>query len=219
MGDTQDAGTPPGTRRVEQRAAKRSSLMLRAAKLLAESGEYVCIVRDVSATGAKLRLFHAPPPDLHLFLELADGERHAMERVWHREDHAGFRFSCEIDVERFIRESGEFPRRPLRLNFQHPTLVRTGAETCDAALADLSQHGACVDAAARLAIGQSVRLEVPGLPVRDGRVRWRRGGRHGLVFQQAFRLDELAGHALLLQPFTQDAADDLIAAPGAARCA
>jgi hypothetical protein len=47
----------------DPRGAARSSLMFRTAKILCESGEYVCVVRDVSATGARLRLFHAAPPD------------------------------------------------------------------------------------------------------------------------------------------------------------
>jgi hypothetical protein len=80
----------------DKRAAPRSSLMFRTAKILCESGEYVCVVRDVSATGCRLRLFHAAPPDTHLFLELANGERYAIERIWTRDEYVGCRFSCTI---------------------------------------------------------------------------------------------------------------------------
>ena len=65
------------------RDAPRFSLVIRTAKLICRSGEYPCVVRDVSATGVRVRLFDALPPDSHLALELANGERYAMERVWH----------------------------------------------------------------------------------------------------------------------------------------
>lgn len=202
MGDN-DANSQSAADRPDQRAAARSSLMFRAAKLLCESGEYACIVRDVSAGGARLRLFHAPPPETHLFLELGNGDRYAMERVWARDGHAGFRFSCSIEVSRFIEEPCDLPRRPLRLNLRADAVVAADGARSHAVLMDMSQHGACVESASKFALRQRVRLECDALPARVGFVRWRRGYRHGLVFQQALRLDELAEQALTLQPFGQ----------------
>lgn len=202
---------------VELRAAPRFSVMMRTAKLLCESGEYLCIVRDVSATGTKLRLFHEPPPDTHLFLELGNGDRYAMERMWYHGHHAGFRFSSSIDVDEFIGESSPHPRRSLRLRLQLPALVTANATEGEAMLLNISQHGACIETGRQLAVGGPLRLDICGLPLRFGHVSWRRGRVHGLVFQQAFRLDELARHAQELQPFgavPANATDDL-----EARCA
>ncbi|MFN9375472.1 MAG: PilZ domain-containing protein, partial [Novosphingobium sp.] len=75
----------------ELRAAPCISLMLRAAKLVRPAGEFLCILRDVSATGLKARLFHALPQDGPLALELGTGERHPIEPVWERDRHVGFR--------------------------------------------------------------------------------------------------------------------------------
>jgi hypothetical protein len=185
----------------DPRGAARSSLMFRTAKILCESGEYVCVVRDVSATGARLRLFHAAPPDEHLFLELANGDRYAMERVWVRDDHAGFRFSCVIDLDRFIAEPNRYPRRPIRLNLQRPVDIVVDGVAVPAMLLDLSQQGARVEAGRKLALEQKLWLAVEGLPERFGCVRWRGGYSHGLVLQQGLALDELARCALALQPF------------------
>jgi hypothetical protein len=186
---------------VEMRAAPRSSLMCRTGKILCESGEYVCVVRDVSATGARLKLFHAAPPDQHLFLELANGDRYAMERVWAQGEHVGFRFSCTIDVDRFIAEPSHWPRRPIRINLQRPADVTADGVVSPALLLDLSQHGARIEAGRKFALEQKLWLAIGDRPARFGCVRWRRGYRHGLVLQQSFRLDELAGYALALQPF------------------
>jgi hypothetical protein len=201
----------------DMRAAPRSSLMCRTGKLLCESGEYACVVRDVSATGCRIRLFHAAPPDRHLFLELANGERYAMERMWHRGDHAGFRFSCTIDVDRFIAEPSPYPRRAIRLRMHCPADVIAGGVASPVVLRDLSQQGACIEAGRKFALEQMLRLEVEGLPSRLGCVRWRRGYAHGLVLQQSFPLDALARHALALQPFTPVAEPQ--AAPPVARSA
>ena len=45
----------------DQRGAQRYSLMLRAAKVMTPEGEWVCNVREVSATGLRLRFFHDLP--------------------------------------------------------------------------------------------------------------------------------------------------------------
>ena len=185
----------------ELRAAPRSSLMCRTAKLLCESGEYVCIVRDVSATGARIRLFHDAPPDQHLFLELANGDRYAMERVWQQGDQLGFRFSCTIDVDRFIAEPSPYPRRPIRLRLQSPADVIVDGVISPAVLLDLSQQGARIEAGRKFALEQKLWLSLDGLPRRFGCVRWREGYSHGLVLQQSLKLDELAQYALDLQPY------------------
>ncbi|MBV1691208.1 PilZ domain-containing protein [Novosphingobium sp. G106] len=220
MTQAQDASEQPGTPAesgagfgADMRAAPRSSLMFRTAKLLCETGEYVCVVRDISATGCRLRLFHMAPPDQHLFLELANGDRYAMERVWTRDDHAGFRFSCEIDVDHFIAEPSPYPRRPIRLNLKLPADVVVDGVAAPAVLLDLSQQGARIDAGRKFAIEQKLWLGVEGQPQRFGCVRWRNGYTHGLVLQQGFKLDELAHYALALQPF---GADPTVPAPAAA---
>ena len=203
----------------DRRAARRSSLMFRAAKLLCESGEYVCIVRDVSATGLRLRLFHAAPPERHLFIELANGERVAMERIWERGDEAGLRFSCTIDVADFIREPSPFARRPIRLNIAAPALLTSEGRSSPVQLRDLSQHGARIHADWPVSQGGIVRLDVAGLPTRVGCVRWRRHAAHGLVFQQAYPLDAFAQHALTLQPFAPVALPGQAPGDDMARCA
>ena len=167
----------------ERRDAPRFSLMMmRAAKLLCESGEYIGIVRDVSATGTKVRLFHEPPPDTHLFLELANGERYAMERMWHRDGHAGFRFSSSIDVAEFMEESGHKPRHPIRLRLQRQAYVMVKGRDSGAMLVNLSQHGACIETGRQLALCEQLRLEIEGLPPRIGHVQARDGFAHELVF-------------------------------------
>jgi hypothetical protein len=197
----------------ELREAPRFSLVMRTAKLLCETGEYVCVVRDISATGTRLRLFHAIPPDSHLYLELANGQRYAMERMWQDGDHAGFRFASPIAVAEFVEETSPHPRRPLRLRLQRSCLATADGRDWRAMLVNMSQQGACIEASGEIPVGQQLRLEVPGIPLRFGHVCWRKKHAHGLVFQQSFRLDELARYALELQPFAPEQTAETESAP------
>lgn len=184
----------------ELRAAPRFTLMLRAAKLVTPVGEFLCVLRDASATGFKAKLFH-PLPDVDGYeLELGSGERFAVEPVWQADGHAGFRFSDgSIDVHALIEEAGEFPKRHIRLALTLPVAIEAAGESRAAELRNLSQNGAAIEIELGLALGQLVRFKADGLPPLDGRVRWRRGKAHGLVFQQGFRLDQLAELAARLQ--------------------
>ena len=185
----------------DQRAAARFTLLLRAGKLVSDAGEFLCIVRDASTTGIKARLFHELPQDDRFDLELGNGDRYPVEPVWERDGHAGFRFAAgPIDVHALMDESTPFPKRSIRLRLELPLLVcPAGGAARLGQLLDLSQQGALVMATPGFALGQQVRIEAPGLPARHARVRWRRGAAHGLVFQEGFKLDELAVIAHRLQ--------------------
>src|SRR5688500_14235974 len=83
----------------EDRAAPRFTLLIRAAKLIAPPGEFICVIRDVSETGISLRGFHVLPAEEPLALELQTGEQLALEPVWARGLEAGFRFRGPVAVE------------------------------------------------------------------------------------------------------------------------
>jgi hypothetical protein len=185
------------------RAAPRFALLIRSAKLICDSGEYLCIVRDVSASGVRLRLFHALPAQEQMTLELSTGERFTIDRVWEREDHAGFRFVDEIDVHRFINESGPYKKRALRLSIRFPAVVTVNGESIDVTICNLSREGARIESAHRFARGQKLTVQARGIPAIMGIVRWRREPDYGVVFQQLFTFEELARLATTLQPIAK----------------
>lgn len=179
----------------ELRVAPRFALLLRSAKLIADGREYLCIVRDVSQTGVKLRLFHELPKAAMLVLETTSGERYPMHMVWEAKGEAGFRFLQPIDIDAFITESGAYPRRPLRLRVHHAAKLHTGGETVPATILDISRQGARIETATRLAIGQKLRIEARELPQFEATVCWRREPAYGLVFTQLMAVEELAQRA------------------------
>ena len=189
----------------EMRGAQRFTLLIRTAKLVCESGEFLCIIRDVSETGVRLRLFHALPADTRMALELSNGEHYFIERVWERDSHAGFRFAAPIDVQAFIAEVSPYPRRQMRLRLQFPVLLTAEDQAYVATVCDLSTHGARIECERYLAIGQRIKLKGDRFPFNLARVCWRSGNAYGLAFEQVFTLEALAVMAAELQQCGQTA--------------
>jgi len=197
-------GTDPET---DLRAAPRVSLLIRPAKLIAPSGEYLCVLRDASATGVKVRCFH-PLPAQSMVLELGNGDRYDVERMWEQGDHAGLRFRHAVPVEYLIRESGPYAKRPLRLRVTLPGLLVAGRDVLRVTIRDLSQQGARLECDEQLAIDRRFRLEIPGVAPIVAKVRWRRLPAVGLVFEETFRLEDFARLAFRLQPLPQPPGED-----------
>lgn len=202
MARRKSAVSGPAAEPADQRAAQRFTLILRAGKLLTDSGEYLCVLRDVSSGGLRLRLFHplTLPPSLKI--ELAGGEQYQLDLAWQDGEQAGFRFAGgPVDTDRLLEEAGPFPKRSIRLRLHQPLTLalRSDGPALQAQLHDISQFGAALSCAERLAIGQQLELDAPGLGRLAARVRWRRGELYGLVFEQSYRLDGLARLVARLQ--------------------
>ncbi|MDY6949828.1 MAG: hypothetical protein SXG53_29495, partial [Pseudomonadota bacterium] len=110
-----DAALPSTLAGAELRGAQRFKTMMRTAKLIGLTGEFLAVIRDVSDTGLKLKLFH-PVPEERMALELADGSHFFIEKVWERDTEAGFRFSAPIDVASFLTVLGRKDEGRIWLN-------------------------------------------------------------------------------------------------------
>ena len=177
----------------DRRAGPRVTVMIRPAKLIADNREFLCVVRDVSEGGLKLRLFHALPQHRHLTIEFENGERHAIQLIWQDGELAGCGFVGEVDLPRLIAaHQGPYPRRQPRLQVAVDAVLCTGGLRTPITMRDISQRGAAIDCPGWLMIDELVRIESSVLPTIHAKVRWRRPPRYGVVFEQTFRLEELA---------------------------
>lgn len=183
----------------EQRAAPRFFALIRSAKLISAQGEFVCVVRDVSVTGVRLRCFHTLPTGSAMALELQNGDVFELELVRQEGMEASFRFTTAVTIERLMQEAELFPRRPLRLSLAIPLTLRTPAGPVAAVTRNMSQQGCRVETAYPLALAQPVIVDSPHLPGIRAKVRWRRDGDCGLVFDDTFSLKDFAIHAARLQ--------------------
>ncbi|WP_298335527.1 PilZ domain-containing protein [uncultured Erythrobacter sp.] len=185
----------------EQRQSHRAALMLRRAKLVCQSGEYLCLIRDVSEKGIGLGFLHDVPPEPRALLQLANGMTYPVERVWAQSRQAGYRFGCTITLEEFLREEGPHPIRPLRLNIEGPVRIQDGRAAMEATLVDLSCEGAKIICEDDLRSKGLISFELPGLAPQLASIRWNERNHFGLQFQHPLSSEELAECAHMLQPF------------------
>jgi len=187
----------------ELRAAPRFTLLIRTAKLVSAQGEFVCVIRDVSETGVSVRMFHALPGCKHFALHMPGGAAYEITAVWQRDNEAGFTFDQPVEVPQLINESGEYPKRGLRLGLCFPVMVTTLTHRFEGVVENISQQGARIACDGLLAIDQTVGIEAPGVggelrKVR-AKIRWRRDQCYGLVFDDTFTLGDFARMAAWLQ--------------------
>ena len=181
-----------------RRSAPRFALMIRAARLILDGRDYLCVIRDVSATGMKISLFHPLPPHHTLAVGLGNGECHGADVAWTDGDHVGLRFHAPTTVERLLDENrGPEQREPIRLQIALEALVHAGREAMPARFVTIAQQAATIEVPQKLLIGEQVRIQTAMLPPLIAKVRSRdrnsqAGMTHELAFDSPFRLDELA---------------------------
>ncbi len=177
---------------VEQRGARRYTSLIRSAKLVCGQGEFVCVIKDVSASGISLRTFHALPTDPTLALELQNGEIYEIEKVRSSGNEGSYKFKEPVEVERLIHENWNFPKRQLRLNIFIPVVASTLTKSAEGMTVNLSQQGARLECDEVFAIDQPVRIKSSAFPETRATVRWRQDSNYGLVFDNTLSLREFA---------------------------
>jgi hypothetical protein len=187
-----------GPDHANRRNAPRFTLMIRAARLILDGRDYLCVIRDVSATGMKIRLFHPLPPHGALAIGLGNGECHGADVAWSEGDHIGLQFHSPTSVDSLLDEDcGPKPRAPIQLKIGMEALVHAGREAMPARFVTISQQSASIEVSQKLVIGEHVRIQTAMLQPLIAKVRARgrtspAGMTHELDFDSPFRLDELA---------------------------
>ena len=195
-----NGGAMPALRSMdEQRNAPRFTVLIRAAKLITPDGEFLCVIRDVSDSGISVRIFHQIPDCGEMLIELQNSEQYTVDLVWQDEERAGFRFKSEVDVARIIELPSRFAKRAIRLSLSAPAELVAGLQILPVTLLDISQQGAKIESAQLFSIDQRVKLRAEGLRETAAKIRWRRNGQCGLVFEDTFQFGEVARIAQSLQ--------------------
>jgi len=191
LGETIPSGAEEVT--ASKRLSSRISLMIRAAKLIADNREYLCLVRNVSVGGLNVQIFHDLPKHESLAVEFDNGETRAVNLRWQSGDRLGCEFLFPLeDPAIVVEQSGlQYRRRP-RLQVTHDAELHAGGRCIPVVLRDISQQGAGIDSDTLLMLGELVRIKSEVLPSLFARVRWRSHPRYGLVLEKVFSMAELA---------------------------
>lgn len=184
----------------DRRGLPRFRTILIVAKLIVDGHERFCLIRDASTSGLKIKLFSPLPDHDRLAVELANGRQYQVRCVWSVGENAGLQFLDPITLEYLLDYASDANRRRhMRLRIALTGMLRFGDKTAPVTLRDISQHGASIETERWLLIDELVKIETAIFPVIYAKVRWRNHPHYGVIFEETFRLEELALKSILAE--------------------
>ena len=180
----------------DRRSSSRQTIILRIGVLAYAERSTFCVVKDISPTGAQLRLFGSVPADAAVALRVGDEDAVNGRIAWVRDMSAGIEFDDPIDATRLLRVMQKVApvkrRSSPRVEAAARVLLRTGGRSYPAELADISAMGARVRALRPVRLGPSVMVTLPDLPTVKAFVRWTDETDLGLVFESPLPIQLIA---------------------------
>jgi hypothetical protein len=180
----------------ERRTEQRHTSLLRVGKLVTETEQLLCMIRNISSAGAMLKIYQSLEVGSAVEIEVTPDCPVAATVIWVQEDLAGVAFAEKIDVVAALRggpRMGPYRRvaRTPRLRTRRPATMHTDDIECQVVLCDLSLNGAKIETDAELATDVEVALFVDGLQPLTGRVRWCHDLHAGMEFDIPVQMDVL----------------------------
>lgn len=175
---------------------KRVTTILLIGKLLSGRGEALCRIRNLSSGGLMAEI-HAPlEVDDAVQIELKAGNRLAGRVRWTREGRMGVAFDETVEVgsvlaSAMVRTTAQGLARAPRFAIDCPAELRHDRGRHAGRLINVSQGGACLMADFEPGPDRLLTLAIPGLPERQGGLRWARDGALGLAFVESLAFDTL----------------------------
>lgn len=175
-------GTPP-----EARSEQRHRTVMLTAKLIDPAGERLCMLKDISPSGMRIRLFGAQPIPRQSLFEFSEGGRVSASMKWQDGRLAGFEFDQALDVERLLHGPARgYRRRTPRLACDRTVRISTEDELFRARMTDISLRGVGLESDDFGDLGKRVSVELPRLGQKSGVICWSRHGRLGITFDTPF---------------------------------
>ena len=181
----------------ERRAEERQTTLLRVGKLVTESDERLCMIRNISSAGAMLKLYQPIAVGAAVAVEITPDCPVTATVIWTQDEFAGVGFDAPIDVVAALRgegQAGPYRRvaRTPRVQVRRLALMHTDEIEREVMLCDLSLNGAKIETDTALAGDTEIALFVEGLPPLSGRIRWCHDARAGMEFDIPVPMDVLA---------------------------
>ena len=181
-------------RPAERRADERVIPLLKVAKLVADDGERLIRVRNISAGGLMAEIGDCPAVGEAIAVELSS-QKIPSTVTWIREGLVGIKFDHCVDLGELL--AGRKPRhgfrpRPPRLEVNCKASVRLGSIYYTVDVQDISLGGMKVEPIEEYCVGEEVTVVVESLRPIKGEVRWYSERRAGIVFKKPLEFEELA---------------------------
>jgi hypothetical protein len=180
------SGDPPAD--TDQRSGERHLTLFRVGSVIIGKRRELCLVKNISAGGALIRVYCALKPKARVQIELKERQPLAGRVSWLRGSDAGIAFDKPVDVPDLLKnDDGSRPRMP-RIETRCVGFVREGAILHRAVVHNISQGGLSIETPNSLTVGGEVTVSLPGLAPQGAVVRWNDGSRYGITFNSVLPL-------------------------------
>lgn len=182
---------PPDRRRDD-----RYLTILRVGTLIVEGRRELCLLRNISASGAMLHVYQQIHVGVPIQIEIKNDEPLSAKVVWTAEPNIGVVFDQRIDVPELLATSrilgdGRSARRP-RIEIDCAANLRCGDRLLEGRVRNISQGGIRFDCNHYdLAAEMGVVVTMAGFRPVAGVIRWGREGCYGISFFQVISVQEL----------------------------
>lgn len=170
----------------ERRRGERHKLILRVAVLEQAGTSALCLVKDVSPIGVRVKLYSRTSVGAEVIIQVADELPVAGRIAWIEGDVGGISFHNRLDAPILLRVQQKVTpvrrRGTPRVTVEASAILRTGGRVCRAAVCDISSFGARVRTRSVLATGAQAVVAFPDLPSINAYVRWTDDTESGLAF-------------------------------------
>ncbi len=180
----------------EERAAPRFRTLLQSARLIGEKNQSLCIVRDVSETGMKVRLFGTVEIGDRVCVEFKGGRTAFAHVRWIEDRFAGLAFETPIDLQKiFDTAQPEYSYRAPRLEIDATATVTFGRAKLPMTILDISTSGIKLLGGDALIRGEDVTIDIEGLVKSNAVVKWKASDLVGLELEHPIPVERLADWA------------------------
>jgi hypothetical protein len=179
----------------ERRTTRREVMICRVGLLHSSTAQDFCRIVNISAGGFMARVYHDLAVGDEVRIELKSGQLLAGLVAWVRDQHVGVEFRDMVDIEttlsnKSITDAGYMPRLP-RIEVDYRMRLRCGSRYHTGRLCDISQSGAQVQISGSLSPLASISFMLRDLPSIPASVRWTKGTRAGISFNESVPLEPL----------------------------
>ena len=183
--------TPPQSS--ERRTDQRYMSVLQAGKIITDTFQELCLIRNISSSGVMADIFAPLEIDSPVRIELKVGATVRGTVRWIDESRVGIEFDEIVDIHALLApHSGRMAPRAPRLSIDSKAQITIGELQERLQVIDISQGGMKVEVAPFLEPGLDIVVEIEGLPVRASVVRWVNQQYSGISFNRVMPLDQVA---------------------------
>lgn len=180
----------------ERRSDSRDTIIFRVGLLNQGARPTFCLVKNISPTGAQVKLYGQVTVGLPVSLQIGDDAPVVGRVAWSRGDLAGIAFDNPVDLALLLRAAQKLAptkrRSSPRVKTAARLVLRTNGRIYAAILCDISASGAQVRTFKPAKLGPAAVLTLPDLPPVKAYVKWTNDTHVGLSFAKQLPVELLA---------------------------